>query len=139
MIVGGKLFQPLIRLYTNVLVLIMVVWELWAFSLGGERIDTRGKAHNFHTTRITNTFAYTSIKNWNILSPTITNIKSENLFKEKIKRYLAVMSNNKKNFDKKWFQIYFHFQLFVYSNFLQELHMLFYIYSYLGRIWFFYM
>ena len=60
-----------------------------------ERIATRGKAHNFHIPRIsTNTFAYSSIKDWNSLPPTIKEIKSENLFKGKVKRHLAELSNN---------------------------------------------
>ena len=54
---------------------------------GDERIATRGKAHNFHIPRInTNTFAYTAIKDWNSLPARIKEIKSENLFKEKIKK-----------------------------------------------------
>ena len=59
-----------------------------------DRIATRGKAHNFHIPRInTNTFAYTSIKEWNSLPPTIKDIKSESLFKRKVKRHLAEISN----------------------------------------------
>ena len=65
---------------------------------GDERIATRGKAHNFHIPRInTNTFVYTSIKDWNSLPPKIKEIKSENLFKEKNKRHLAEVSNNEES------------------------------------------
>ena len=59
-----------------------------------DRIATRGKAHNFHIPRInTNTFAYTAIKEWNSLPPSIKEIKSESLFKQKVKRHLAEISN----------------------------------------------
>ena len=59
-----------------------------------ERITTRGKAHNFHIPRIsTNTFAYTAIKDWNNLPSNIKEIKSENSFKEKIKKHLVEMAN----------------------------------------------
>ena len=62
---------------------------------GGERIATRAKAHNFHTPRIsTNTFAYTAIKDWNSLPSTIKEMKSENLFKEKVKKYLVQLMKN---------------------------------------------
>ena len=65
------------------------------FNEGGERIATRAKAYNFHTPRIsTNTFAYTSIKDWNSLPRTIKEIKLENLFKEKVKKYLVELSKN---------------------------------------------
>ena len=70
---------------------------------GGERIATRAKAHNFHTPRIsTNTFAYTAIKDWNSLPSTIKEMKSENLFKEKVKKYLVQLMKNEEMdiFDK---------------------------------------
>ena len=67
---------------------------------GDERIATRGKAYNFHIPRInTNTFAYTAIKDWNSLPSRIKEIKSENLFKEKIKRHLVELSNKEERDD----------------------------------------
>ena len=62
------------------------------------RITTRAKAHNFHTPRIcTNTFVYTAIKDWNNLPQTIKEIKSENLFKEKVKLHLMKLSEKEEN------------------------------------------
>ena len=82
---------------------------------GGERIATRAKAHNFHTPRIsTNTFAYTSIKDWNSLPRTIKEIKLENLFKEKVKKYLVELSKNEEKdiFDKFSFSYILIFHVF---------------------------
>ena len=83
---------------------------------GGERIATRSKAYNFHTPRInTNTFAYTSIKDWNSIPRTIKEITLENLFKEKVKKYLVELSKNEEKdiFDKFSFFIYSHFPCFL--------------------------
>ena len=62
------------------------------------RLTTRAKAHNFHTPRIcTDTFVYTAIKDWNNLPQTIKEIKSENLFKEKVKLHLMKLSEKEEN------------------------------------------
>ena len=59
-----------------------------------ERITTRGKAHNFRIPRISNnTFAYSAIKDWNNLPSNIKEIKSENSFKEKVKKHLIEVAN----------------------------------------------
>ena len=66
---------------------------------GNEGIITiRAKEHNFHAHRIcTNTFVYTAIKDWNNLPQTIKEIKSENLFKEKVKLHLMKLSEKEEN------------------------------------------
>ena len=75
-----------------------LVQHFYRLNEGYERIAIRGKAHNFHIPRInTNTFVYTSIKDWNSLPPKIKEIKSKNLFKEKNKRHLAEVSNNEES------------------------------------------
>ena len=62
------------------------------------RITTRAKAHKSHTPRIcTDTFVYTAIKDWNNLPQTIKEIKSENLFKEKVKSHLMKLSEKEEN------------------------------------------
>ena len=43
------------------------------------------------------TFVYTAIKNWNNLPQTIKEIKSENLFKEKVKLHLMKLSEKEEN------------------------------------------
>ena len=51
------------------------------------RVNTRAKANNFDKPRIcTNTFAYSAIDDWNPLPNNIKGIKSENKFKESIKK-----------------------------------------------------
>ena len=53
------------------------------------RVNTRAKANNFDKPRIcTNTFAYSAIDDWNTLPNNVKGIKSENKFKESIKKTL---------------------------------------------------
>ena len=53
------------------------------------RIVTRGKANNFYKPRIcTETFAYTAIDDWNSLPNNVKEIKSEDRFKDSLKKSL---------------------------------------------------
>ncbi|CAL4087781.1 unnamed protein product [Meganyctiphanes norvegica] len=54
-----------------------------------DRIVTRSKVSNFYKPRVcTNTFVYSAINDWNNLSSKIKEIKNENTFKDKLRKYL---------------------------------------------------
>ena len=54
------------------------------------RIATRAKAYNFHVPKISpNTFAYTTIKDWNNLPNDIKSINNFKYFKEKVVKHLG--------------------------------------------------
>ena len=54
------------------------------------RIDTRGKAYNFHVPKISpNTFAFSTIKDWNSLPNDIKSSSYFKSFKEKVVKHLA--------------------------------------------------
>ena len=58
-------------------------------SLNENRIATRAKAYNFQVPKITtNTFIYSTIKDWNELPNDIKASRTENVFKSKVKKYL---------------------------------------------------
>merc|ERR1712240_684695 len=51
--------------------------------------ETRSKAYNFQVPRVnTNNFSYSAIKDWSSLSNPIKDIKSEQSFKEHVKKFL---------------------------------------------------
>ena len=54
------------------------------------RIDTRAKSYNFHVPKIsTNTFAYTTIKDWNNLPNEIKSTRCLKPYKEKLVKHLT--------------------------------------------------
>ena len=56
-------------------------------SLNENRIATRAKAYNFQVPKITtNTFIYSTIKDWNELPNDIKASRTENVFKSKVKK-----------------------------------------------------
>ena len=69
-----------------------------------ERCETRAKAYNFQVPRLsTNTFAYSAIKDWNNLSNHIKDIKSEQSYKENVKKFLRTAAKELESSDFVYF------------------------------------
>ena len=62
--------------------------------------DPYYKAYNFQVPRLsTNTFAYSAIKDWNNLSNHIKDIKSEQSYKENVKKFLRTAAKELESSD----------------------------------------